>query len=663
MAPVVPSTFRRTRRAAGIAAFLAALVAASALGALLPAPSGAAEGDVGVEGPAYVAATNPTYARAQRKVWTHDGHTFAALLETQPTGPGDDPDADHVVHRLDGATWVPTDTTLDTRATAKVDVVSVGDVLYVVSHKYVSTATGVAVTQAGDTTRINRLTYTPATGTYVADAGFPRTVNSFRAESLTLAVDATGTLWVTWVRASRVHWQRSLDGGLTWSIPTDLTDPHATTSADDIAAVVAFGDRVGILWSDQDPAHDGFWFTTTDAGSDPGPVGWTAAEAADVGPGVADDHVSLQALDGHVYAAVKTRSDTGANPLVSVLHRTPEGTWTNHTAYAGSTNVTGPVLQLDATRLTAELFVTGPEVAGQHGELGGFIYRKSAPLDALSFAAGLGQPVMARAGAHLNDATGAAAPRTAATGLTVVAADAATGRYWHHHESPPPPAAHLPFTSPEAFADQQARDFLGRPATDAERAAARAALVGGGATGADLVLGPSALAHPSVAGLDDGQEARVARLYLAYFRRLPDRSGFDHWVGVLRSGRSLERISQQFALSPEFVRTYGALTDDGFVTLVYANLFDRAADTGGRTYWRGRLAAGLPRGTMMTQLGESSEHRRLARPRVTVALLYRHLLQRMPTPAEVTAELAKPSLDVVVADLLASPAYAARITP
>jgi hypothetical protein len=714
-------------------------------------PAGAAPGDIGTEDHAYVEASNPTVSKPESKVWFQDGSWYAAMLKTGTPSATGRPNADHYIYRLTGGTWVPTATLIDDRGTTKLDVVSSGNTLYVASHKYVGNATGVAEIDNGNKSRITKFTYDPGTKTYTVAAGFPKVLNDYEMESLSIDVDGSGVLWAAWVQASKVFWQRSIDGGSTWTAPSALTDPQATTSSDDVASVVTFGDRVGIMWSDQAPGHDGFWFASANAG--PGANFWTTAEAVYTGVGVGDDHVNLKALDGQVYAAVKTRTDTGSKPLVVVLHRSTAGVWSSHTAYVGSTNTTRPVIQLDATHQTAQLFVTGPEAAGGNGEAGGVIYRKSAPLSTLAFGAGLGEQVMSRPGSgHINDVSGTKQPITAQTGVTVIAADNVTARYWHYsdtgvhtapsapggvsvapgngkvllkwtaatpgdqpidhyrvtatpalpaavadlpaaatgsvQEIPAPnnvsrvfhvqavaagttgpaadseavtPNAYVPFLSPESFADQQARDFLGRNATAAEKASARSAFTGG-ASGPQVVLGSPYYGNPAVGAPDGtGPEARVTRIYFAYFLRAPDRSGYDYWLRQLRSGQSLEAISRRFASSSEFIRRYGQLTDSGFVALVYQNLFGRAPDNGGRTYWLKKLGSGFPRGTMMTQFSESSEYRRASARRVEAVIVYRHMLQRLPTAPQLTAELAKASTAATVADILASSEYGARV--
>lgn len=415
---------RRRRRSLALVAVLAVLLTAC---------------NVGKPGPTYVQAANPTVSKPQSKLWTHDGKWFAAMLAVKPPSSSGSIDADITIHRLDAEGWVSTGVVIDPRATTKVDAVSSGADLWTVAHKFTGTASGVPQTGDNNKTRINRFTYDPLAQTYVPAAGFPKVMNPYDMESISIDVDATGTLWAAWVQAQQVFWQRSVDGGATWSTPTALTDPHASTSTDDIASVVAFGSQVGIMWADQYSPHDGFWFVTTPAGASP--VTWSAAEAAYVGPGIGDDHVNLKAVDGTVYAAVKTRVDSGSNPNIVLLQRSTAGVWSARTVWVGSDNMTRPVVQLDVGNDQVLVFATGPGAEGGHGEDGGAIFRKSAPLSGGAFEDGPGKKVMARSkNSVLNDVTGTKQPVSSATGLVMLAADATNMQYWYAQDPLAPPA-------------------------------------------------------------------------------------------------------------------------------------------------------------------------------------------------------------------------------
>lgn len=101
--------------------------------------------------------------------------------------------------------------------------------------------------------------------------------------------------------------------------------------------------------------------------------------------------------------------------------------------------------------------------------------------------------------------------------------------------------------------------------------------------------------------------AEIHRLYLGYFGRAPELDGLVYWTRQREAGLSLIDVSEQFALSAEFVNRYGQADNGTFVDLIYANVLDRPADPGGRVYWIGQLGAGMTRGEMMAGFTESDE--------------------------------------------------------
>jgi hypothetical protein len=104
----------------------------------------------------------------------------------------------------------------------------------------------------------------------------------------------------------------------------------------------------------------------------------------------------------------------------------------------------------------------------------------------------------------------------------------------------------------------------------------------------------------------DINEARINRLYQAFFLRAPDAAGLSYWAGQAESGVALETIAAAFAGSDEFQNQYGELSNQAFVSLVYNNVLNRPADTDGLNYWSGQLNAGLDRGTVMVGFSESA---------------------------------------------------------
>lgn len=126
--------------------------------------------------------------------------------------------------------------------------------------------------------------------------------------------------------------------------------------------------------------------------------------------------------------------------------------------------------------------------------------------------------------------------------------------------------------------------------------------------------------------------APVARLYFAYFLRIPDYGGLMYWVGEYASGnRTLNDISDFFASSSEFQTTYSSLDNARFVDLIYINLFNRTPDPDGRAYWISELDAGnRTRGGVMTFFSDSPEYRELMAHKIYVTMTYIGLLRRAP---------------------------------
>ena len=174
------------------------------------------------------------------------------------------------------------------------------------------------------------------------------------------------------------------------------------------------------------------------------------------------------------------------------------------------------------------------------------------------------------------------------------------------------------------FAMQQYRDFLGREA-DADGLNYWTTQLFSGTQS----RGTMAEAYFNSAEFQ-GAIAPVARLYFAYFLRIPDYAGLNYWIGQFRSGTSLAAISQAFAASAEFVGRYGALNNAQFVSLVYTNVLARAPDAAGLAYWTGQLAVGMSRGDMMIAFSESPEYRKVINSEVYVTMMYAGMLRRSP---------------------------------
>ena len=198
----------------------------------------------------------------------------------------------------------------------------------------------------------------------------------------------------------------------------------------------------------------------------------------------------------------------------------------------------------------------------------------------------------------------------------------------------PPPSP--PFPSWDAFVARQLRDFRGSPGTAASRAAAVSQLTSGSVTPAALIA--RLMRQPYF-----GQNvAPVARLYLAYFGRVPDYHGLTYWAGRHRSGTPLIAISQIFSGSNEFGRVRGSLSDPEFVRFVYRSVLGRAPDARGLEYWVRRLKAGTPHGSVMAIFSESHEYRGTTAAEIDVVMAFAGMLHRAPTVAEVSTWTSRP---------------------
>ncbi len=183
----------------------------------------------------------------------------------------------------------------------------------------------------------------------------------------------------------------------------------------------------------------------------------------------------------------------------------------------------------------------------------------------------------------------------------------------------------LSTASNEAFVKQQYLDFLGRDGDDAGIAFWTAELTNGTQSRADCVN--------SFVFSEEFQQkvAPVSRLFLAYFMRIPDTSGLQFWINEKLNGKTINTISDSFAASTEFINTYGSLDNTAFVNLVYSNLFNRTADTGGFNYWKGQLDTGVDsRGNVMASFSESTENVSLTQSNIRVISFYYGMLRRAP---------------------------------
>lgn len=360
------------------------------------------------QGPSFEgAAGSPTGSKPQSKLWFADGSWWSVM---NPGGTG------HRIFRLDAATqdWLDTGTVVDTRTTARVDVLWDGSRLYVASHVFAESAS------SGSPSHLYRFSYDTGSDRYSLDLGYPATINNWRTETLVLAKDSTGQLWATWTQQSQVFVNRTLAGDNVWGVPFALPN-GGNLSSDDISSVVAFAGKIGIMWSDQ--GSDAMRFAARDDG-DVNDAAFSAPEVAISGNDLADDHINLKAdASGRVYAATKTSVSTSGQPFNLLLVRGASGGWTMTVFGTKADNHTRPMIVLDEEKRRLFYFATWDQS-------GGVIYMKETSMDSPSFPAGRGQPVIDAA--DVNNATSTKQSVSEATGLVVQATSDETRLYWHY---------------------------------------------------------------------------------------------------------------------------------------------------------------------------------------------------------------------------------------
>ena len=422
LVPVPGAHPPRSRLRCSLRAFVVAVCAA----VVLPGSALGAVADVGYKDGSFTAAgAGATGTKPESKLWWNDGYWWASMWDPATS--------DYHIFRLNTATqaWTDTGVTLDTRGSTRADTLWDGTHLYVASHVFAETP------KSGNPTRLYRYSYNPGSDSYTLDSGFPVQINNSSTETLVIDKDSTGTLWATWVQGNAVYVSRTASSDRSWGTPFVL--PVADASgliSDDISSLIAFGgDKIGVMWSNQ---TDGAFHFSVHVDGEPD-TAWTV-ETVLPGPNNSDDHINLKTdSSGRVFAAAKTAQTANSAPFVILLVRDPAtANWTSHTFGRVIDQHTRGMVLLDETRNMIHMFATA-------GQSGGTIYGKTSPMDTISFASGLGTPVIQDgASANMNNATSTKQNVSATTGLAVLASNSATFEYWHNFD----PIGGTPDTTP-----------------------------------------------------------------------------------------------------------------------------------------------------------------------------------------------------------------------
>ncbi|UVJ39578.1 PKD domain-containing protein [Arthrobacter sp. CJ23] len=430
---------------------LATLIA----GSLLTGSSGAlADSSYGTESISYSGVNYPPTAdKPQSKLWWNDGSWWADMWTS---GSG------WHIYRLDRSAqaWVDTGVLNDSRNSTLADTLWDGEHLYIASHVVAK-----SVSKSNQQAKLYRYSY--ANGTYTLDNGFPTTINNNSSETMTIDKDTTGAIWATWTQVggnasagftNTVYVNNSLPGGTNWATPFVLPVSNPNPAADDISAVVAFGqNKIGVMWSDQ--LTGSMWWATRTDGTAPASASSWKVQPAIQGNKQADDHMNLKTLQadnsGRVYASVKTSlneiSGDPALPQLQLLVFKPgTGSFSVSTISTLGDCVSRPQIVLDTQNNLVHAFQTAPStsVSGcAFSGVAGSIYEKTASMDDPVFVSGRGTPIIQDDESdNINNVTTTKQSVNSTTGLVVLASDDVTKRYWFADRSldavtPPPVAA------------------------------------------------------------------------------------------------------------------------------------------------------------------------------------------------------------------------------
>lgn len=351
-----------------------------------------------------------TAAKPESKLWYHDGFWWATLYS--PTAHG------HRIHQLSASrqTWIDTGVLVDERRGSRQDVLADGDRLYVVSR----------FAGAPAQNRFIRFGYDDGTHVYVPDTGYPVNIPGGGTESMSVAKDSTGRLWIAYTLASQVYVGCTSGTDAEWSAPFVVPGSAGDAlAADDIATVQALRDgTLGVFWSNQVTETDYFAVHLDEAGP-ADPEAWHVEIAAQ-GNRVADDHFNLKVTsDNRLLAAIKTSRTAPSATLIGVLERSPQGHWSPlRTVATVQYTPTRPALLLDEDARRVYVFYSD-NTSG--------IYFKTSSLDAIAFPAGRGTPFIQSAEApDLNNPTTTKQNVSAMTGLVVEASSPGQSVYWHN---------------------------------------------------------------------------------------------------------------------------------------------------------------------------------------------------------------------------------------
>lgn len=174
---------------------------------------------------------------------------------------------------------------------------------------------------------------------------------------------------------------------------------------------------------------------------------------------------------------------------------------------------------------------------------------------------------------------------------------------------------------------------------------------------------------PSAVSPTQAHAALLQNIYLAYFGRVPDKSGLAYWTAVFdsqnmplstddflaayRSDSKVKGLLDVFGDSAEFKEQYTG-TNAEFINTVYINLFGRYAETAGRAYWTSLLDNGAITRTyaaMAILVGAQGDDQLVVAKKIEVASRYMAAVTALNLPD--ASGFTSPQFDIAGRDLLA----------
>jgi hypothetical protein len=310
----------------------------------------------------------PTDGRPETKIWWNDGSWWGNLYN--PTT------LEYQIYKLNWntQTWTTTGTTTDVREDSRADALwdETSSKLYIASHVKLENPSQVA--NPANWARLYRYSYNTTTDIYTLDAGFednalaPAYINQDKTRTLVLDKDSTNRLWAAYVSKKTnlppappnpykvyVNFTTTAGNDASWDIPYELPFPEATVDQDALASVVAFhddgGSKIGVLWSNE---LDGkFYFATRLNSALPGDLSsWTLETGlTNVVPVGANDHLDIvKGRNDQMFFAIKSTATGVGQPLIALIARDHDGTYSFHPVAPVESNDTRPiVVYYDAT--------------------------------------------------------------------------------------------------------------------------------------------------------------------------------------------------------------------------------------------------------------------------------------------------------------------------